>query len=53
MQLLVLIDRGHRELPIEARYVGRTVQTKAAEIVDVKFQEFDGVEKVVLSERIS
>jgi len=53
VQLLVLIDRGHRELPIEARYVGRTVQTKAAEIVDVKFQEFDGVEKVVLSERIS
>lgn len=52
VQLLVLIDRGHRELPIEARYVGRTVQTKASEIVDVKFQEIDGVEKVVLSERV-
>lgn len=52
VQLLVLIDRGHRELPIEARYVGRTVQTKAAEVVDVKFQEIDGVEKVVLSEQI-
>lgn len=53
VQLLVLIDRGHRELPIEARYVGRTIQTKAAEIVDVKFQELDGVEKVVLSEPVS
>jgi pyrimidine operon attenuation protein/uracil phosphoribosyltransferase len=52
VQLLVLIDRGHRELPIEARYVGRSIQTKAAEIVEVKLQEIDGVEKVVLSERI-
>jgi pyrimidine operon attenuation protein/uracil phosphoribosyltransferase len=52
VQLLVLIDRGHRELPIEARYVGRTVQTKASEIVDVKFHELDGVEKVILSERV-
>jgi pyrimidine operon attenuation protein/uracil phosphoribosyltransferase len=50
VQLLVLIDRGHRELPIEARYVGRSVQTKASEIVDVKFQEIDGIEKVMLSE---
>jgi pyrimidine operon attenuation protein/uracil phosphoribosyltransferase len=53
IQLLVLIDRGHRELPIEARYVGRSVQTKASEIVDVKFQEIDGVEKVVLSETMN
>lgn len=53
VQLLVLIDRGHRELPIEARYVGRTIQTKAAEIIDVKFTELDGVEKVVLSEPVN
>jgi pyrimidine operon attenuation protein / uracil phosphoribosyltransferase len=52
VQLLVLIDRGHRELPIEARYVGRTIQTKATETIDVKFLELDGVEKVVLSERV-
>lgn len=52
VQLLVLIDRGHRELPIEARYVGRTVPTKASEIVDVLFQEIDGVERVVLSEKV-
>src|ERR1700745_3061360 len=37
VQLLVLIDRGHRELPIEAQYVGRTVQTSDAEIIEVKF----------------
>jgi len=52
VQLLVLIDRGHRELPIEARYVGRLVQTTANEVVEVKFQEIDGVEKILLVERI-
>lgn len=51
VQLLVLIDRGHRELPIEARYVGRTVQTTDAEIIEVKFHEIDGMEKVLLCER--
>lgn len=52
VQLLVLIDRGHRELPIEARYVGRMVQTGANEIIEVKFQEIDGQEKVLLVERV-
>jgi pyrimidine operon attenuation protein/uracil phosphoribosyltransferase len=52
VQLLVLIDRGHRELPIEARYVGRVVQTTAREIIEVKFQEIDGLEKVLLVERV-
>ena len=52
VQLLVLIDRGWRELPIEARYVGRMVQTAAKEIIEVKFQEIDGIEKVLLVERI-
>ncbi len=52
VQLLVLIDRGHRELPIEARYVGRTVQTADNEIIEVKFQEVDGIEKVLLCERV-
>jgi pyrimidine operon attenuation protein/uracil phosphoribosyltransferase len=51
VQLLVLIDRGHRELPIEARYVGRTVQTSDNEIIEVKFQEIDETEKVLLCER--
>ena len=52
VQLLVLIDRGHRELPIEARYIGRMVQTSTNEIIEVKFNEIDGQEKVILVERI-
>jgi pyrimidine operon attenuation protein/uracil phosphoribosyltransferase len=52
VQLLVLIDRGHRELPIEARYIGRLVQTSANEIIEVKFQEIDGQEKVLLVEKV-
>ena len=52
VQLLVLIDRGHRELPIEARYVGRMVQTSSNEIIEVKFREIDdGREEVVLAEK--
>ncbi|MBL8175079.1 MAG: bifunctional pyr operon transcriptional regulator/uracil phosphoribosyltransferase PyrR [Bryobacterales bacterium] len=51
VRLLVLIDRGHRELPIEARYVGRMVQTTSKEIIEVKFNEIDGMEKVLLVER--
>jgi pyrimidine operon attenuation protein/uracil phosphoribosyltransferase len=53
VSLLVLIDRGHRELPIEARYVGRTVQTSDSEIIEVKFQEIDNTEKVLLVELTS
>ena len=51
VQLLVLIDRGHRELPVEATFVGRRVQTSDLEIIEVKFQETDEVEKVLLVER--
>src|SRR3954468_7573361 len=50
VQLLTLIDRGHRELPIEARYVGRMVQTSADEIIEVKFREIDQREEVMLAE---
>jgi pyrimidine operon attenuation protein/uracil phosphoribosyltransferase len=50
VQLLVLIDRGWRELPIEAKYVGRMVQTSANEIIEVKFHEVDQTEKVMLVE---
>jgi pyrimidine operon attenuation protein/uracil phosphoribosyltransferase len=53
VQLLVLIDRGHRELPVEARFVGRTVQTTDNEIIEVKFQEIDGMEKVLLVEKVA
>lgn len=53
VQLLVLIDRGHRELPIEARYVGRMIQTSRQEIIEVKFQEIDSEEKVLLVELVN
>jgi len=52
VQLLALIDRGHRELPIAARYVGRTVQTTNSEIIEVKFMEIDQTEKVLLVEKV-
>jgi pyrimidine operon attenuation protein / uracil phosphoribosyltransferase len=50
VQLLVLIDRGHRELPIEASFVGRKVQTSSREIVEVKLREIDNDEQVLLVE---
>lgn len=53
VQLCVLIDRGHRELPIEASFVGRTVQTSSNEIIEVKLNEVDKIEKVLLVERLS
>jgi len=48
VQLCVLIDRGHRELPIEAAFVGRTLQTAAEELVEVRLQETDSTEQVLL-----
>jgi pyrimidine operon attenuation protein/uracil phosphoribosyltransferase len=51
VQLCVLIDRGHRELPVEATFVGRHVQTTADEVIEVKVTEVDGAEKVLLMER--
>jgi pyrimidine operon attenuation protein/uracil phosphoribosyltransferase len=53
IQLCVLIDRGHRELPIEAAFIGRTVQTTQQEIIEVKLQEIDNAEKVLLMEKVS
>jgi pyrimidine operon attenuation protein / uracil phosphoribosyltransferase len=52
VQLLVLIDRGHRELPIEAKYVGRVVPTSRREIIEVKLREVDNDEQVLLVELI-
>lgn len=51
VRLCVLIDRGHRELPIEATYVGRMVQTSAREIIEVRLREVDNEERVMLVER--
>src|SRR5213082_1992806 len=48
---IVLVDRGHRELPIDAAFVGRVVQTTEREAIEVKLQETDKTEKVLLAER--
>lgn len=51
VQLCVLIDRGHRELPVEASFVGRKVQTTDNEIIKVQLREIDGADKVLVMER--
>ena len=51
IQLAVLVDRGHRELPIRADYVGRNVPTSLQESVQVWLNEADGREQVVILER--
>ena len=53
VQLCVLIDRGHRELPVEAQFVGRRVQTTSDEIIEVQLRELDEAERVLLVERRS
>ncbi len=50
VQLVVLIDRGHRELPIRADYVGKNLPTAANEMVAVKLKETDGEDSVMLVE---
>jgi len=46
IQLIVLVDRGHRELPIKADYVGKNLPTSAAQSVQVRLQEIDGRDEV-------
>ena len=50
IQLIVLVDRGHRELPIKADYVGKNLPTSLEESVQVRLQEIDGVDEVVLEQ---
>ena len=50
IQLAVLVDRGHRELPIRADFVGKNVPTSSREVVKVMVDEIDGQEQVVLAE---
>jgi len=50
IQLAVLIDRGHRELPIAADYVGKFVPTSRREIIRVQLVETDGVDRVLICE---
>ena len=50
IQLIVLVDRGHRELPIKADYVGKNLPTSLKQSVQVRLQEIDGVDEVVIEE---
>lgn len=51
IQLAVLVDRGHRELPIRPDYVGKNVPTALSELVQVQVREIDGEQAVLLSDR--
>ena len=48
IQLIVLVDRGHRELPIKADYVGKNLPTSLKQSVEVRLQEIDGADEVVI-----
>jgi pyrimidine operon attenuation protein/uracil phosphoribosyltransferase len=48
IQLIVLVDRGHRELPIKADYVGKNLPTSLKQSIQVRLQEIDGADEVVL-----
>jgi pyrimidine operon attenuation protein/uracil phosphoribosyltransferase len=52
VELLVLIDRGHRELPIRADYVGKNIPTAKDETVQVSLEELDGKDEVVVGEKV-
>lgn len=52
IQLAVLVDRGHRELPIRADYVGKNVPTSRREVISVQVEEVDGDDQVILQEQI-
>lgn len=53
IQLAVLVDRGHRELPIRADYVGKNIPTNVNEVVEVRLSESDGKDEVVLCEKVT
>ncbi len=50
IQLAVLVDRGHRELPIRADYVGKNIPTSGKELIQVRLKEVDGIDEVVIEE---
>lgn len=52
MQLAVLVDRGHKELPIRADYVGKNVPTSQKETIEVVLNEIDGTDEVYIGERV-
>lgn len=52
IQLAVLVDRGHKELPIRADYVGKNVPTSQKETIEVALNEIDGTDEVYIGERV-
>jgi pyrimidine operon attenuation protein/uracil phosphoribosyltransferase len=50
IQLAVFVDRGHRELPVEANYIGKRITTKDNEVVEVRLQEVDGEDAIYVME---
>jgi pyrimidine operon attenuation protein/uracil phosphoribosyltransferase len=50
VQLIVLIDRGHRELPIRPDYVGKVLPTSRREVIQVRLKELDGIDEVLIAE---
>jgi pyrimidine operon attenuation protein/uracil phosphoribosyltransferase len=52
IQLAVFIDRGHRELPIEANFIGKRITTADNEVVEVRLKEIDGEDAIFVMEKI-
>ena len=52
VQLAVLIDRGHRELPIRADFVGKNLPTSISQVIKVHLEEFDAIDEVLLEEGV-
>lgn len=50
IELAVLVDRGHRQLPIKADYVGKNIPTSAKELIQVRLTEVDGIDEVAIEE---
>jgi pyrimidine operon attenuation protein/uracil phosphoribosyltransferase len=50
IQLAVFVDRGHREVPIEANYIGKKITTKNNEVVEVRLQEVDAEDAIYVME---
>ena len=50
IRLAVIVDRGHRELPIRADYIGKNIPTSKSEVISVRIKEFDGADSVVIND---
>jgi pyrimidine operon attenuation protein/uracil phosphoribosyltransferase len=53
IQLAVLVDRGHRELPVRADFVGKNIPTSKTETIEVRLEEADGKDEVVIVEKVN